>query len=46
VPDLTANLDTLVVEHDGGTLTVELIPRKAMDDPIINTLKLQERGDL
>jgi subtilisin family serine protease len=46
VPELTANLDTLVVEHDGGTLRVELIPRKAMDDPVINTLKIQERGDL
>jgi hypothetical protein len=46
VPVLTADLDTLVVEHDGGDLTVELVPRKALDPPVINTLKVQERADL
>ena len=46
VAALTADVDTLVVEHDGGALTVELVPRKAMDSPVLNTLKVQERGDL
>jgi hypothetical protein len=46
VPVLTANVNTLVVEHGGGDLTVELVPRKAMDLPVINTLKVQERADL
>ena len=46
VPVLTANLNTVVVEHDGGDLRVELVPRKAMDSPVINTLKVQERADL
>ncbi|MDV3221008.1 S8 family serine peptidase [Intrasporangium sp.] len=46
VPILTADLDTVVVEHGGGDLTIELAPRKAMDSPIINTLKVQERADL
>ncbi len=46
VPVLTANLDTVVVEHGGGDLTIELVQRKAMDSPVINTIKVQERADL
>ena len=45
VPALTANLDTVVVEHGGGDLTIELVQRKAMDSPVINTIKVQERAD-
>ena len=46
VPVFTANVNTLVVEHGGGDLVVELVPRKAMDSPVVNTLKVQERADL
>jgi len=46
VPVLTANLDTLVVEHGGGNLMIEFLPRKAMDSPVVNTVKVQERADL
>ncbi|KGN32434.1 hypothetical protein N798_07380 [Knoellia flava TL1] len=42
----TADLDSITVEHGGGMLTVEFIPRKAMGDPVVNTLKVQERSDL
>ncbi|KGN37497.1 peptidase S8 [Knoellia subterranea KCTC 19937] len=42
----TADLDQITVEHAGGTLTIEFVPRKAMGQPVINTLKVQERSDL
>lgn len=42
----TANIDTITVEHTGGALTIEFVPRKAMGLPVINTLKVQERSDL
>ncbi len=45
VPILTANRNTLVVEHGGGDLMVELVPRKATDPPAISTLRVQERAD-
>jgi hypothetical protein len=46
VGTFTADVDQVVVEHSGGNLVVEFVPRKAMGDPVINTLKVQERGDL
>ncbi|GAB3052730.1 hypothetical protein GCM10027053_11080 [Intrasporangium mesophilum] len=46
VGSLKADIDRLVVEHRGGNLTVELVPRKGLGSPVINTLKVQERGDL
>ncbi|KRF38254.1 hypothetical protein ASG96_17515 [Terrabacter sp. Soil810] len=46
VGSFTADVDTLVIEHAGGPLTVELVPRKGLGSPVVNTLKVQERGDL
>ncbi|QTX03594.1 carboxypeptidase regulatory-like domain-containing protein [Agromyces archimandritae] len=41
-----ADKHQLVIEHDGGDLTVQFKERRSYDYPIINALKLQERGDL
>jgi hypothetical protein len=39
---LTADLNTVTVEHAGGDLTIELRREKGEGDPILNALKIQE----
>ena len=46
VGGLYADQHVLVIEHTGGDLQVQFINRRSYDYPIVNALKLQERGDL
>jgi hypothetical protein len=46
VGSFAADIDAVVVEHTGGDLTVEFLARKGYADPVLNTLKVQERADL
>ncbi|MEV0217444.1 S8 family serine peptidase [Micromonospora sp. NPDC050695] len=39
---LTADLNTVTVEHAGGDLKIELLRDKGESDPILNALKVQE----
>jgi hypothetical protein len=43
---LTADHHALVIEHAGGDLEVQFQNRRSYQDPIINAIKVQERGDL